>query len=100
MNDEENYNYYYSIIWFLSFRRIIKANTNLLDVDSDTAEEIKNAFANSMMKWNNVVYYSYDSTGNIQSHNIINIVEGSAIITGEYILNPRGTLIIYLTINA
>ena len=31
-----------------------------------------------MKKWNNVYFYSYDSSGNIYKHKIINIVEGTA----------------------
>ncbi|MBE6676041.1 MAG: hypothetical protein E7594_04270 [Ruminococcaceae bacterium] len=39
--------------------------------------EIKDAYVNSMKKWNNVYYYSYDSAGNVVKNKIINIVEGS-----------------------
>ena len=41
------------------------------------AEEIQNAYANSMMKWNNVYFYSYDSSGNVVKNKIINVIEGT-----------------------
>ena len=42
------------------------------------AEDIQNAYANSMKKWNNVYFYSYDATGNIIKNKIINIEEGTS----------------------
>ena len=33
------------------------------DVDLETANEIKEAYVNSMKKWNDVYYYSYDENG-------------------------------------
>lgn len=48
------------------------------DVSESVANEIKNAYANSMKKWNNVYYYSYDENGGVTKHKIINIVEGTA----------------------
>ena len=47
------------------------------DISEEVANEIKDAFANSMKKWNNVYFYSYDSSGNIVKNKIINIVEGT-----------------------
>lgn len=44
-------------------------------VTPDVAKEIKNAFAKSMKKWNNVYFYTYDSAGVVTKHKIINIVE-------------------------
>lgn len=41
------------------------------------ADEIKAAFANSMEKWNNVYFYSYDSLGNVVKNKIINVIEGT-----------------------
>ncbi len=49
------------------------------DVTNDVANEIKSAYANSMKKWNNVYFYSYDSDGNITKRKIINLVEGTAL---------------------
>ncbi len=48
------------------------------DVSPDIAQEIKDAFANSMKKWNDVYFYSYDNSGTIVKQKIINIVEGTA----------------------
>ena len=41
------------------------------------ADEIQNAYANSMKKWNDVYFYTYDSHGNVEKNKIINIVEGT-----------------------
>lgn len=49
------------------------------DVSESVAEEIKNAYANSMKKWNNVYFYSYNSDGTVTKHKIINVVEGTAL---------------------
>ena len=38
---------------------------------------IVNAYINSMKKWNNVYYYSYDANGNRIENKVINIVEGN-----------------------
>ena len=48
------------------------------DVSASVAQEIKNAYAESMKKWNNVYFYSYDDNGILNKHKIINIVEGTA----------------------
>ena len=47
------------------------------DITEEMAEEIKTCYANSMKKWNNVYFYSYDSAGNIIKQKVINIVEGN-----------------------
>lgn len=47
------------------------------EVSQEIANEIKTAYANSMKKWNDVVYYSYDSNGNRIENKIVNIVEGT-----------------------
>ena len=47
------------------------------DISAELAEEIKTCYANSMKKWNNVYFYSYDSAGNIIKQKVINIVEGN-----------------------
>ncbi len=44
----------------------------------NTAQQIKAAYANSMKKWNNVYFYSYNPDGSIAKNKIINIVEGTA----------------------
>ena len=56
----------------------------------EDAEEIKTAYANSMKKWNDIYYYSYDENGNRIAQKIINIEEGNL---SDY------NLIIYPTLN-
>ena len=46
------------------------------DIEESAANNIKNLFANSMKKWNNVYFYDYDDSGVLVKHKIINIVEG------------------------
>ncbi len=43
-----------------------------------TASVIKNAYIDSMKKWNNVYFYSYDDQGKVVKKKIINVVEGTA----------------------
>ena len=47
------------------------------DVSTSVAQEIKNAYAESMKKWNNVYFYSYNDYGVLTKHKVINIVEGT-----------------------
>ena len=47
------------------------------DVSEEVAKEIKNAFVNSMKKWNNIYCYSYSEDGTKSVRKIIDIVEGS-----------------------
>ena len=42
------------------------------------ANQIKEAYANSMKKWNDIYYYSYTSDGVLEKKKIINVVEGTA----------------------
>ena len=42
---------------------------------NEEAEAIKLAFANSMEKWNNVYFYSYNQDGSVTKNKIIEIVE-------------------------
>ena len=46
-------------------------------ISEETAEEIKAAYAESMMKWNNVYFYICDSNGNVEKKKIINVLEGT-----------------------
>ena len=48
-----------------------------LEEAEKTAENIKKAYADSMKKWNNVYYYSYDEDGNRIANKVINIIEGT-----------------------
>ena len=54
------------------------AYTWTTDVTIDEAREIKNAYVNSMKKWNNVYFYSYNSSGIVEKRSLINITEGTA----------------------
>ena len=47
------------------------------DVSSEEAEIIKEAYANSMKKWNNVYFYDYNGNGIVTKRKIVNIVEGT-----------------------
>lgn len=47
------------------------------EVSATMAEEVKTAYVNSMKKWNDVYYYTYDEDGNMTKNRIINIVEGT-----------------------
>lgn len=70
------------------------------DVSVSVAQEIKNAYAESMKKWNNVYFYSYDDNGILNKHKIINIVEGTATdhnltiypVTGKNFIAATGTV--------
>lgn len=46
-------------------------------ISEEVATDIKNAYANSMKKWNDVCFYYYDSIGHVYKKKIINIVEGN-----------------------
>lgn len=47
------------------------------DVSYEMAEEIKAAYVNSMLKWNDVYFYFYNGNTSIVKEKIINIVEGT-----------------------
>ena len=46
-------------------------------VSADEEKEIKEAYANSMKKWNNVYFYFYNDDGSVTKNKIINVVEGT-----------------------
>lgn len=48
------------------------------DASESIAQEIKDAYANSMKKWNNVYFYSYNAYGVLIKYKIIDVVEGTA----------------------
>ena len=48
------------------------------EVSATIAQEIKDAYVNSMKKWNNVYFYSYNSSGIVEKRSVINIIEGTA----------------------
>ena len=45
---------------------------------SEIAQAVKTAVVNSMKKWDDVYFYSQDSSGNITKNKVINIIEGTA----------------------
>lgn len=51
--------------------------TSETGITEEIAEQIRTSYINSVMKWNNVYYYSYDELGNRISNKIINIVPGT-----------------------
>ena len=50
---------------------------NAIEQAKITAEEIKNAYAASMEKWNDIYYYTYDENGNRIANKIITVIEGT-----------------------
>ena len=61
-------------------------------VSEAVSEEIKNAYANSMKKWNNVFFYSYNSDGTITKNRLIEIVEVTTEEECNLIIYPSTTL--------
>ncbi len=45
------------------------------DITELEANAIKEAYANSMKKWNNVYFYTYDASGEVVKHKIVNVIE-------------------------
>jgi len=66
-----------TIKYFFAEKSQDSSYTWTTDISADLAEQIKIQFANSMKKWNNVFYYSYDENGNRILNKIINIEEGT-----------------------
>lgn len=79
-----------TIKYYFSDYSYDKTYTWTTDVSSAVAQKIKEDYSNSMKKWNNVYFYSYNTNGDLEKFKIINIVEGT-----EYDHN----LIIYPTHN-
>lgn len=63
--------------YFADYGKYDSSYTWTTDTTESEANDIKEAFANSMKKWNDIYYYSYDSNGNRTAHKVINVVEGS-----------------------
>lgn len=61
------------------------------DVSLADANEIKNAYIESMYMWNNVYYYSYDEFGNRTSNRIIHIIQTQDISHANIIIYPIST---------
>ncbi len=86
-HDVQTIKYYFEPTSFLSsytwttdiYKEYIKTmpHEEALAKSETMALEIKEAYADSMKKWNNIYYYSYDTSGNRVTHKVINIVEGT-----------------------
>ena len=47
------------------------------DIQDIPIDSIKEAYANSMKKWDSVYFYSYDEAGNVVKNKLVNVVEGT-----------------------
>lgn len=63
--------------YFSEFAKNDNTYTWTTDYTFEEAEAIKEAYANSMKKWNNVYYYTYDEYGTRIAKKIINVEEGT-----------------------
>ena len=61
------------------------------DLSIEEANDIKNAYADSMKNWNNVYYYSYDASGHMVVNKVINIVEGQDKESSNLIIYPTNS---------
>ncbi len=68
--------------WITCVKRVANSSpwyTVLSDSEASAiANRIKSVYAESMEKWNDVYYYSYDSGGNRVANKIITVTEGTA----------------------
>ena len=58
-------------------------------LDASAAAEIKTAIANSMEKWNNVYFYSYDDSGNVVKNKVINVIPAASPQDSNLLIYPR-----------
>ena len=58
------------------------------DLSETEANDVKQSFINSMLRWNDVYYYSYDAEGIRTSNKIINIVEAYNPTEANIIIYP------------
>ena len=63
--------------YFNEFAKDDNTYTWTTDCSLDEVKAIKEAYVNSMKKWNNIYYYSYDEQGNRTANKIINVIEGT-----------------------
>ncbi len=69
-----------------------KDNVNYTWTTNLTEEEalnVKQTFVNSMLKWNDIYYYSYDQQGNRVTNKVINIVETLEKNNAEIVIYPK-----------
>ncbi len=65
--------------WIDSVQQVAFDNWQVVltnDEATDMVEQIQSVLVESMQKWNNVYYYSYDAYGNKTAHKIITVTEG------------------------
>lgn len=74
---EHNYHIDHNVIELKYYFSTNDSSVDDLNLSEEVIEEIKTAFVNSMKKWNDIYYYSYDSNGNRIKNKIINIIEGT-----------------------
>ena len=55
----------------------------------DVVRQIKIDYANSMKKWNNVYFYSYDSEGTVTKNRLINVVEAEDANSATLLIYPN-----------
>lgn len=63
--------------YFSSYAKDNPDYTWTTDVSEDIANDIQNAFAKSLSKWNDVVFYTYDQNGNRTKKQLITVEEGT-----------------------
>ena len=60
--------------WINLIRNIVPSYVST-DTIEDIVSDIKEAYAESMEKWNNVYFYTYDSSGNVVKNRVINVTQ-------------------------
>ncbi len=61
------------------------------ELSESEAAEIKQAYADSVKKWNDIYYFSYDENGNRSAHKIINVIEAENEESSNLIIYPINT---------
>lgn len=90
-HDVQNITYYFS-----NTAKDDATYTWTTELSESEAEEIKQAYAESMEKWNDVYYCSYDENGHMILHKVINVVEGTNETNSNLIIYPTNTSRVYL----
>jgi len=71
-----------------SSRNLFDTYTWTTDISETEVNDIKESYAESMKKWNDVYYYSYDENGNMTLHKVINVMEGADEESSNLIIYP------------
>ena len=82
-NDIDTIKYYFS-----DASLVDSSYTWTTNFSEENAELVKETYADSMKKWNEVYYYTYDEYGNRISNKIINVIEGTET-DNNLIIYPR-----------